>query len=141
MSRSTISTRSIMSRILVLSTAFLLAEQTAPAAGPVTSIAVSGQLSGGNYVSATCAVSNLGQVNGSGSLYGTNPSNGYSYNYAFSITKLSTASGKLTLTGKFTSNGSPVTLTASVPSGPMSFTYVVNGKSYTYTGTGTVTKY
>jgi hypothetical protein len=141
MSRSTISMRSIMSRILVVSAAILLAEQAAPAAGPVTLIAVSGQLSGGNFVSATCAVPTPGQIGGARRLYGTNRSNGYSYSYAFNINQLSTAGGKLTLTGKFTSNGAPVTLTASVPSGPMSFTYVVNGKSYTYTGTGTVTKY
>ncbi len=43
--------------------------------------------------------------------------------------------------GNFVNIGYPLTLTASVPSGPMSFTYVVNGKSYTLTGTGTVTAY
>lgn len=141
MSRSTISLRWIISSIVVLSVAILLAGQVARAAGPVTSIAVDGQLSGGNNVSAACTIPKPGQITGTGSLSGTNPSNGYKYSYPFYINKLSTASGKITLSGNFVNIGYPVTLTASVPSGPMSFTYVVNGKSYTLTGTGTVTAY
>ena len=47
--------------------------------------------------------------------------------------------GKLVLTGSFVSvPNSVVTLSASVPSGPMTFTYVVNGNSYTLTGSGAV---
>ncbi|MBC8116257.1 MAG: hypothetical protein H7062_17860 [Candidatus Saccharimonas sp.] len=130
-----------MNRILVLSVAMLLASQAAPAAAPATSISVVGQLSGGNKVSASCTVGKTDLITGAGSLSGTNTSNGYKYSYPFNITKGSTTSGKLVLTGKFAPayGGYPVTLTASVPSGSVSFAYVVNGKTYTLNGTGTVT--
>ncbi|MEK6262442.1 MAG: hypothetical protein AABP62_27910 [Planctomycetota bacterium] len=129
-----------MNRILVLSVALLLTAQAAPAAAPVTAIGVVGQLSGGNKVSASCTVGKTGLITGAGSLSGTNTSNGYKYSYPFNITRGSTASGKLVLTGKMTgANGYPVTLTARVPNGAVSFAYVVNGTTYTLTGTGTVT--
>ena len=98
----------IISRLLVLSVAVLLVEQASPAAGPVTSLTIAGQLSGGNNVSAACTVSNSGQVSGTGSLYGTNPINGHNYSYGFYINKLTTAPGKIILSGKFAINGYPV---------------------------------
>ncbi len=128
-----------MNRILVLSVALLLTTQAAPAATPASAISVVGRLSGGNNVSASCTIGKTGLITGAGSLSGTNTSSGYKYSYPFTITKGSTASGKLVLTGKMTGVNYPVTLTASVPNGPMSFAYVVNGKTYTLTGTGTVT--
>ncbi len=102
-------------------------------------INVTGQLSGGNFVLATCSVGSNGQVSGTGVLYGTNPSNGYTYKYPFTINKLATTSGKLVLYGNLVGAGYPVTLVASVPNGPMSFSYVVNGNVYSLSGTGTVT--
>ena len=125
-----------MNRILVLSVAMLLATQAAPAAAPATSISVVGQLSGGNKVSASCTIGKAGLITGAGSLSGSDPG---SAGYPFTITKGTTASGKLVLTGKMTGVNYPVTLTASVPNGPLSFAYVVNGKTYTQSGTGTVT--
>ncbi len=126
-----------MNRILVLSVAMLLTTQAAPAAAPASAISVVGKLSGGNNVSATCAIGKNGAITGAGSLTGTN--NGYKYSYPFTITKGSTATGKIILTWNMTGVNYTETLTASVPSGAMSFAYVVNGKTYTLTGTGTVT--
>ena len=71
-------------------------------------------------------------------LYGTNPSTGAAYRYPFTISKGSTATGKLVLTGKIV-NGPPMTLSCSVPNGPMVFSYVVNGNTYSLAGQGTVT--
>ena len=127
-----------MNRYLILSATILLLAQASPALAQVKTINVTGQLNGGNFVSATCTVGNNGQFSGTGVLYGTNPSNGYSYKYPFTISGGSTASGKLVLTGKMTA-GPAVTLSATVPNGAMSFSYVIGGKTYTYTGTGTVT--
>ncbi len=127
-----------MVRFLALSFVVLLSAQATPAFAQVN-INVTGQLSGGNFINAVCSVSKSGQVGGTGVLYGVNPSNGYRYQYPFAITNMSTATGKLVLTGSFVSvPGSVVTLSASVPSGPMAFTYVINGNSYTMTGTGQV---
>ena len=129
-----------MVRFLILSLTVLLTAQAAPAFAQVKSIDVTGQLSGGNFVSAVCSVGATGQITGTGVLYGTNSSNGYTYKYPFIIKQGSTASGKLVLTGNFAFvGGYPVTLSASVPNGPLTFSYVVNGKTYTMTGTGTVT--
>ena len=128
-----------MLRSLVLSMAVLLTAQAAPAFAQVTSINVTGKLTDGSSVSAVCSVGNTGQIMGTGALFGVNPSNGFAYKYPFSITKGSTASGKLVLTGTLAGAGYPVTLSASVPNGPLTFTYVVNGKSYTMTGVGAVT--
>jgi hypothetical protein len=129
-----------MVRNLALSFAILLTAQAAPAFAQVTSVTVAGQLVGGNNVSAVCTVSNTGQFSGSGVLSGVNPSNGYAFSYPFTITKGTTASGKLVLTGNFAfPGGYPVTLSASVPNGPLVFSYVVAGKTYATAGTGTVT--
>ena len=100
-------------------------------------IKVEGQLSGGNNVSVVCAIVN-GQISGTGTLYGTNPSNGYKYSYPFTVTKGTTAQGKLILTGKL-AGGLDMTLSSTVPNGAMVFSYVVNGKTYSFTGQGTVT--
>jgi hypothetical protein len=100
-------------------------------------IKVEGQLSGGNNVYVVCTITN-GQVTGSGALYGTNPSNGYKYSYPITVTKGTTAQGKLVLTGKIAGMYN-MTLTSSVPNGPMVFSYVVNGNTYSFTGQGTVT--
>ena len=125
-----------MVRFLALSLTVLLTAQAAPAFAQ--SINVTGKLSGGNYVNAVCSVGANGQISGTGVLYGMNASNGYTYKYPFAITKGSTTSGKLVLTGTLVGAGYPVTLTCSVPSGPMTFAYVVNGNTYSFTGTGTV---
>lgn len=123
-----------MVRVLVLSLAALLAVQAAPAFAQVTSITVTGQLASGNTVSVVCSVSNTGQISGSGVLGGGATS------YPFTITKASTVSGKLVLSGTFAVPGAyPVTLYASVPNGPLVFSYVVNGKNVTMAGIGIVT--
>lgn len=128
-----------MTRNLVLFVAVFLTSQAAPVARADTKISVKGQLSGGAYVLAECTVSNTGQVGGTGKLFGTN-ANGYAYAYPFTIKRVSTANGKLILSGNFAVTGAPpVTLTASVPSGPQTFNYVVNGQTITMTGQGTVT--
>ena len=129
-----------MNRFQVLAVAIMLAVQTAATAGPGLSIGVVGQLNGGNNVSASCSVSATGQASGAGALTGTNPSNGYKYSYPFTITKVASAPGKVILTGNLVAAPTvPVTLTATVPNGPVSFVYVIGGKSYSYTGTGVVT--
>jgi hypothetical protein len=125
-----------MNRILVLCATVLMAHASS-AQAQVSSITVQGQLAGNNFVNATCAVGNGGQVNGSGVLYGVNPANGYTYQYPFVITKATTAQGKLILTGNMTA-GPPVTITSSVPNGPLVFSYVVNGKTYSLAGQGAV---
>ena len=99
-------------------------------------IKIEGQLAGGNNISAVCTINN-GQITGTGVLYGTNPSNGYKYSYPFTISKGTTAQGKLILTGKIV-NGPDMKLSASVPNGPMVFSYVVNGATYSLTGQGSV---
>jgi hypothetical protein len=101
------------------------------------SIKVEGQLSGGNNVYIVCTIAN-GKITGTGALYGTNPSNGYKYSYPVTITQGITAQGKLILTGKL-AGAYDLTLTSSVPNGPMVFSYAVNGSTYTLTGQGTVT--
>lgn len=126
-----------MLRILGLS-AVLLLTQTSLVMAQSYTITVQGQLSGGNFVNAVCTTGPNGQFTGTGVLYGTNPSTGTTYQYPFTVTKGSTATGKLVLTGKMTA-GPEVTLTTTVPNGPQTFKYVVNGKAYTLTGQGTVT--
>ena len=128
-----------MKRLLTLSVAavvVLLSLDASAKAGDVT-IQVDGQLAGGNFVTATCVVGNNGQVAGTGVLYGQNPVTGAKWRYPFVITKMSTAQGKLTLTGALNA-GPPVTLTAAVPNGAMLFSYVVNGKTYSLAGQGGV---
>lgn len=127
-----------MNRFFVLSAAVLLTAQAEPALAQVTAINVHGKLSNGNFVSAACTVGINGQVTGTGVLYGTNPSNGYTYQYPFTINKASTAPGVIYLSGNFTA-GPPIVLRATVPNGPLVFTYLVGGTNYTLTGTGTVT--
>jgi hypothetical protein len=125
-----------MFRFLALSAAVLLAHASLVQAGPL-SIVIAGQLAGGNNVSANCTIAN-GQITGTGVLYGTNLSTGAAYRYPFTISKGTTANGKLVLTGKIV-NGPPMTLSCSVPNGPMVFKYVVNGNTYSLAGLGTVT--
>lgn len=125
-----------MVRFLALTFAIVLTAQAAPAFGQT--INVSGQLSGGNFVNVVCSVGSNGKISGTGVLYGVNPSNGYTYKYPFTVANGSTTSGKLVLTGTLVGAGYPVTLTCSVPSGPMVFAYVVAGKTYSFTGNGTV---
>lgn len=123
-----------MVRLLALSFAILLAAQTSPAFAQVTSIKVAGQLAGGYNVSVVCSVSNTGAFSGSGAL-----SAGYT-SYPFAIKQGSTTSGKLVLTGNFTVGGGyPVTVSASVPNGPLTFSYIVNGQVIVMNGVGTVT--
>lgn len=100
-------------------------------------IKIEGQLAGGNNVSVVCTIAN-GQVTGAGTLYGTNPSNGYRYAYPITVTQGTTAQGKLILTGKLAGSLN-MTLTSSVPNGAMVLSYTVNGKTYSYAGQGSVT--
>lgn len=127
-----------MFRFLILSFAILMAVQAPADAGPITGVSVAGQLNGGNTVSASVAIAANGQASGAGNFSGTNPANGYKWSYPFAINKLSTAGGKLTLTGQMVGVGYPVTLSATVPNGPLTFTYVVNGKAVSSAGTGVV---
>lgn len=127
-----------MHRILALSVAILLATQFALAAGTTKSISVTGKLSGDTSVSASCSVSSAGKASGAGRFSGKN-TNGTTFSYPFTVNKVTTGLGTITLSGNFDIAGSPpITLTAAVPSGAQKFTYVVNGKIVTYTGTGTV---
>ncbi len=128
-----------MVRFLVLSLTVLLTALAAPAFAQAASINVNGKLANGAYVQAVCSVGADGTISGTGVLFGTNPSNGYKYSYAFVIKSGSTASGKLVLSGNFAfAGGYPVTLSASIPNGPLTFTYIVNGSSYTTNGVGIV---
>lgn len=134
-----------MVRFLALSLTVLLTVQATPAFAQ--SITVNGKLSGGNSVSAVCSVGATGQITGNGVLSGTNPRNGYTYKYPFTITeepfeyqrKGAITSGKVVLTGTLVGAGYPVTLSATVPSGAMTFSYIVKGQVITMSGTGTVT--
>ncbi len=125
-----------MNRVLVLSAVVLLALAPSAMAQPTT-INVEGKMSNGGFVNAVCSISKTGQITGTGVLYGQNPGTGATYKYPFTISKGTTAQGKLVLTGKLAA-GPPVTLTASVPNGPLVFSYVVNGNTYSLTGQGTV---
>ncbi len=124
-----------MHRVLVWSAVVLLATQVALAAGTSRKVTVSGQLSGGTKVSVTCTVSSTGGVSGGGTLSGTGGS------YPFTVTKFTTdtAKGLITFTGHFTGATYPLTLTAKFPNGAQTFSYVVNGKTVTLNGQGTVT--
>ena len=91
-----------------------------------------------NTLQAVCTISKTGQITGTGVLYGQNPVSGATFKYPFTITKGVTASGKLVLTGTIAGTNFPATLTTTVPNGPLTFSYVVNGSTYSMTGTGTV---
>ncbi len=112
----------------------LLSQGSAAMAQTVT---IEGQLSGGNNVHVVCTVAN-GQLTGTGALFGTNPSNGYKYSYPIAITHAATGQGTLALTGTL-GGVANMTLTSTVPNGPMVLSYVVNGNTYTLTGMGIVT--
>lgn len=120
-------------RFALVAAVCLLATSVGLAAAKYKSISVSGNLNGGTNVSASCSVSSTGLASGAGKLYG----NGYSY--AFSVNKVTSGVNSVTISGKFTANNAPVSLTARVPDGSQTFNYVVNGKTVTYTGVGTVT--
>jgi len=126
-----------MVRVLALVLGVVLSAQAAPAFAQ--SVNVFGKLDNGNFVNAVVSKGANGQFSGTGVLYGVNPSNGYRYQYPFSINRLATAPGQVILTGNMIGAGFPVTLTATVPNGPLTFSYVVNGKTYTMAGTGSVT--
>jgi hypothetical protein len=117
--------------------AVVLTAQAAPAVAQ--SVNVAGKMSNGAYVQAVCSVGSNGKLTGTGSLFGTNPANGFAYKYPFIISNGSTGPGTLTLTGTIAGTSYPVTLTATVPNGPMTFTYVIGSNSYTLTGIGKVT--
>ena len=124
-----------MKRFLVLSAFVLLSAQASSAVAQATTINISGKLSDGSFVDVVCQVGANGQITGTGVLYGVN--NGFTYKYPFAVTSGTTAQGKLILTGKVV-GGPPVTLSVSVPNGPMVFSYLVNGKTITLTGQDTV---
>ena len=128
-----------MKRILVLSFAAmaLLVAQASSARAANPTIQIDGQLAGGNFVTATCTVGNNGQISGTGVLYGQNTVTGATYKYPFAISKGSTATGKLVLTGQI-AGGPSVSLSSSVPNGVMVFSYVVNNNTYSLAGQGTV---
>ena len=126
-----------MFRFLAMALTVVLATQAAPAFAQ--SINVSGKLSNGNSVTAVCSVGANGNISGTGVMSGTNPSSGYSWSYPFIINKGVTKTGKLVLTGTFVGAGYPVTLSATVPNGPLTFSYIVKGQVVTMSGTGTVT--
>jgi uncharacterized membrane protein len=120
----------------VVALVVLLSLDVPAKAGNLT-IQVDGKLAGGNFVTATCVVGNNGQVAGTGVLYGQNAATGATYKYPFTVTKMSTAGGKLTLTGAI--NGGPaITLSASVPAGAMVFSYTVGANTSSLAGQGTV---
>ena len=50
-----------------------------------------------------------------GAYYGTNPINGHNYSYGFYINKITTAPGKIILSGKFAINGYPVDIDSHGP--------------------------
>jgi len=124
-----------MKRLLVLPAIVILLSQASSAMAQT--IKIQGKLDGGNFVSAVCSVGANGQISGTGVLYGQNAATGATYKYPFVISKGVTAQGKLILTGNLIA-GPAVTLSASVPNGAMVFSYVINGKTYSYAGTGTV---
>ena len=126
-----------MTRVLVLSAFTALFALATPAQAQPTSIKVEGQLAGGNFVTASCTISNTGQITGTGVLYGQNPANGYMYKYPFVVTKGTTAQGKLILSG-YVVGGPNFSLSSTVPAGAMVFSYVVNGNTYSLPGQGTV---
>lgn len=122
-----------MNRVLVWSVVMLLATQVAIAAVPSKKVVVTGKYPGGLTVNVTCNVLSTGQATGSGTLSGT------AFSYPFNVTKISTGQGTVILSGHFTSGVSyPITLTAHVPSGTQTFSYVVNGQTVSMTGQGTV---
>ena len=126
-----------MRRIFVLPALVLLMAQASLAMAQVTSIKVEGQLADGNVVTATCSVGNNGQITGTGALSGKNSVTGAMYSYPFVISKGVTAQGKLVLTGKMVA-GPAMTLSATSPNGAVVFSYVINGKTYSYAGQGTI---
>ncbi len=106
-----------------------------------TKIEVNGQLGGGTKLYTKVLVDSAGAVSGAGAIYGVNAETGLGYSYYFRIKGLSTANGKLNLAGELTpeEGGGAVYVIASVPSGPLTFIYFVNGKMVTLTGQDTVT--
>jgi hypothetical protein len=126
-----------MKRMIVLPTFALLLLQASWVMAQPTSVSIEAKLTTGDFISASCNISSTGQFTGSGVLYGVNKANGYTYRYPFVISKGVTGQGKLILTGQMTS-GPLVSLSVTVPNGPVAFSYVVNGKTYTMTGVGTV---
>ena len=126
-----------MNRVLALSAVVLLALASTATAAP-TSLTVDAKLNDGNVVTATCNISQTGQFTGAGVLSGKNAATGTTYSYPFTITKGSTAGGKLTLAGKL-AGLYDVTLSTTVPNGAVVFSYVVNGKTYSFPGQGAVT--
>jgi len=122
-----------MQRKVVFAVALLLVTQFAFAAATKT-VVISGNYSGGAKVSATCTISSTGLVSGVGKFEGPG------FSYPFTVKKVTSGAGTVTLSGNFTiASKPPITLTAAVPSGNQTFKYVLSGKTATYSGTGTVT--
>lgn len=124
-------------RLALASLVCFVASQLGLAADNSKSLSVTGNYPGGVKISASCTVTSIGQASGEGRLTGTN--NGTAFSYPFTVTAVKTAKGTVTLSGNFKANNAPVTLTAAVPKGAQTFKYVVNGKTVTQNGQGTVT--
>ena len=124
-----------------LGAALLLTGALAATAAPIRSVQVTGQLTAGgaagSYINVTCTP-NGSVLNGSGTLYGQNPQTGYRYSYPIVIRSSRTGNGTLELYG--TLSGNPLTITATVPTGRLTVTYVLpNRTNVTSTGQDTVT--
>ena len=135
-----ISRRLVLSGLVLAVAGFagLVAPQAASAAD--TKIEVNGQLGGGAKLYTKVTVGANGAVSGVGTINGMNAETGKPYSYYFYIKGMSTANGKLNLTGNFVAEngGGAVYVIASVPSGALTFTYFVNGKMVTMNGQDTV---
>lgn len=127
-----------MYRLVAFCATALLASHFASASARAATINVHGKMSNGSFVTAVCTVGPNGQVSGTGVLYGSNPQTGTTFKYPFVISRIATGQGAVYLYGKLAA-GPEVRIAASVPNGPMTFTYVINGIPYTLTGQGTVT--
>ena len=115
--------------------------QTA-AAETVSKISLSAKLTGGenvgSYVTLTCTSGRTGMT-GTGALLGYNTRTKTSYNYPFTITKITTSTGSVVCTGNLTS-GPAVTLTVKPTTGAITFSYkLANGTTVNSTGQGVFT--
>lgn len=126
--------------IQALSVLALLGSITAACAA-ITSLSLTGKLTSGgaagSIVNASCSVGPNG-ITGSGALYGVNPQTGVRYRYPFRILRGSTGPNVVYLYGKMDA-GFPMRIVAKVPSGVLSFAYVLpNGTTVVSSGQGNV---
>lgn len=77
-----------MHRLVPLVVTAVLVTSVSVYAAARKSVSVSGNLTGGTRVSASCSVSNTGKASGAGTLSSTN--NGITYNYPFTVNGLKT---------------------------------------------------